>query len=67
MVNIYKILRILENTSFFLVLGLELCTKPLSRATLPALFVIGIFEIGLLKLFALSGFKLQSSRSLPPE
>jgi hypothetical protein len=36
-------------------------------AFLPALFVLGMFEIGSHELFALAGFKLSSSRSLPPK
>jgi hypothetical protein len=51
---------------FFAILGFELMASHLLDshstpwATLPALFVLDIFEIGSQELFAQAGFKLQS-------
>jgi hypothetical protein len=50
----------------FSVLGLELRAFTLSHST-AQFFVIGFFEIGSHKLFALAGSELWSSWSLPPE
>jgi hypothetical protein len=46
--------------------GFELRAYILSLSTSP-FFVKGFFELGSCELFAQAGFKLQSSRSLPPE
>jgi hypothetical protein len=43
--------------SFFVLLGLELRAYALSHSTSP-FFVMGVFEIGSLELFALASFKL---------
>jgi hypothetical protein len=51
---------------YFAVLGFELRAYTLSHST-SHFFVKGFFEIGSRKLFAWSGFKPQSSWSLPPE
>jgi hypothetical protein len=53
---------------FCLISYLFYCTEAWSSpATPPALFVMGLFELGSCKLFSLAGFKLQFYWSLPPE